>query len=149
MIFVVIIKVATVDPHEYPNGNAFIAELHGGPDKNTTSSMKVNVSDDEENVEVILEKLEPTSKYHCELFIPVTASVHVQGQDAVSVKNIFGSELVVYAKRFINIKEVRANKIVLQSEEDNISCMGLLLGEKTCVETKKNGASNNFQKRKF
>ncbi|KAI9583488.1 uncharacterized protein LOC119636055 [Glossina fuscipes] len=132
-------KIRSADVHAFPDGNAFISELHGGPVKNCTASMDVKISDDEKQVEVIIKKLAPESDFHCELAVPVRAQVTVNSQHGASVKNIFGRAVRVKAKRFINVRDVRAEFIHLESEGENISCLGLLLGKETVIETKGNG----------
>ncbi|KAM7341901.1 protein FAM185A [Cochliomyia hominivorax] len=133
------VKVSSADPHRYPSGDALIAELHGGPAKNCTASMDVNVSDDECNVEIVLKKLNETTDFHCEIAVPIKASLNINSRYAASVKDTFGDELKVKAVKFLNCKNVRAERIELLSTQGNISCQGILLGKETKVETQNKG----------
>ncbi|KAI8128745.1 hypothetical protein FF38_09972 [Lucilia cuprina] len=133
------VKVSTVDPHKYPNGDALIAELHGGPVKNCTASMQVKVADDERNVEIILKKLTNETDFHCELAVPIKAALNINSKHGATVKNTFGDELIIKAEKFINTTNVRAENIELLSAEGDISCKKILLGKVTTVEAKNKG----------
>uniref|UniRef100_A0A1A9W9P8 Adhesin domain-containing protein n=1 Tax=Glossina brevipalpis TaxID=37001 RepID=A0A1A9W9P8_9MUSC len=133
-------KIRSADVHAFPDGNAFISELHGGPLRNCTASMDVKISDDEKQVEVVIKKIAPESDFHCELAVPIRAAVTVDSRHGASVKNIFGRAVRVKANKFINVRDVRAEFIHLESEGENISCLGLLLGKETLIET--NGKGN-------
>ena len=136
------VKVNSIDPHKYPNGDALIVELHGGPVKNCTASMEVKVSgDNDENVEVFFKKLAEPTDFHCELAIPIKAALNVTSRHAAIVHNIFGNELKVKATKFINTKNIKAESIELLSSEGDINCQGILLGKQTIVKTQTKGVS--------
>lgn len=135
------VKVSSADPHKYPNGDALIAELRGGPVKNCTASMEVKISDDERDVEIVLRKLKETTDFHCELAVPIKASLNIDSRYAASVKNTFGDELIVKTVKFLNCTNVRAERIELKTSVGNISCQGILLGKETKVETQNKGVS--------
>ncbi|XP_065367599.1 uncharacterized protein LOC135960283 [Calliphora vicina] len=135
----IFVKVYSADPHKYPNGDALIAELRGGPVKNCTASMQVKVSDDEHNVEIVLKKLTEDTDFLCELAVPIKAALNINSQHDVIVMNTFGDELKVKAAKFIKTKNVRAETIELLSSEGDIKCEGILLGKETTVEAQNKG----------
>lgn len=143
------LKVTSADPHKYPNGDALIAELRGGPVKNSTASMVVQVSDDESQVKIVLRKLSENTDFHCELAVPIKASLDIDTRYAAIVMNTFGDDLKVKAVKFINTKNVRSENIKLLCSEGDINCQGILLGKETYVETQNKGVSviKNLEKK--
>uniref|UniRef100_A0A1I8Q8P5 Adhesin domain-containing protein n=1 Tax=Stomoxys calcitrans TaxID=35570 RepID=A0A1I8Q8P5_STOCA len=134
------VKVRSADVHDYPNGDVFIAQLRGGPAKNCPASMDIRVSDDESSVEVIVKKLtENTMDFHCELAVPIKASLEICSKSGVNVSKIYGDILKLRAEKYIAVAEVKSEIIDVASVDGNIVCLGLLLGKKTKVETKNNG----------
>lgn len=139
------VKVVSIDPHKYPNGDALIVELHGGPVKNCTASMEVKVSgDNDENVEVNLKKLTEPTDFHCELAIPIKAALNITSRHAALVHNMFGNELKIKATKSINTSNIRAENIELISSGGDINCQGILLGKETVVQTENKGVSYEF-----
>lgn len=135
------VKVKSADPHIYPNGDAFIAELRGGPVKSSTASMEVKISDDDKNVEVVLKKINDSTDFHCELSVPIKAGLNINTRHTVTVQNTFGDALKVKSAKCIKTNNVRAESIQLISEGGDIHCQGILLGKETVIETYNKGVS--------
>ncbi|XP_061394197.1 protein FAM185A [Musca vetustissima] len=136
----IFLKVRSADVHEYPNGDVFIAQLHGGPAKNCPASMEVNVSDDENNVEVVVKKLkDDTGDFFCELEVPVKASLEATSNSGANISKIFGDFLKLKAENYISVSDVKAEEISVESVNGNVFSRGLLLGKRTKIVTNNNG----------
>lgn len=136
------IKVRTADVHDHPGGDVFIAQLHGGPSKNCPASLHVNVSSDESTVEVVVKKLtDSPTDFHCELAIPIRASLEITTKSGATVSNIYGNILKLKATNYVGVSDIKAETIEVESINGNIVGHGLLLGKTTKVETKNNGVS--------
>ncbi|XP_067631779.1 protein FAM185A [Eurosta solidaginis] len=139
------LRIKAADVHEYPDANVLIAELHGGHVRNCPVALQVNVSEDERLINIDINKISNAPDFHCNLEIPIRSDLHVEAQDSVTVSNILSSEVKVKANKNIDIKEVRADSVTLESAEGNIRCKGMLLGRVTRVETSKEG-NMSFEK---
>lgn len=138
----IFIKVRSADVHEYPSGDVFIAQLHGGPAKNCPATMNVTVSDDENSVEVLVKRLkEDTGDFHCELEVPVKASVEVTSNSGANISKIFGDFLKLKAENYITVSDVKAEDISVESINGNVFSRGLLLGKRTKIVTNNKGVS--------
>ncbi|XP_054739247.1 uncharacterized protein LOC129245231 [Anastrepha obliqua] len=133
------LRVKAADVHEYPDANVLIAELHGGHTRNCPVIMKIDVSEDERRVNIVINKVADATDFHCNLEVPIRSDLYVETNDSVKVQNILSSEVTVRAQKHIETKEVRADNVTLDSNGGNITCKGMLLGRVTQVETKEMG----------
>ncbi|XP_075169097.1 uncharacterized protein LOC142241243 [Haematobia irritans] len=135
------VKVRSADVHDYPGGDVFIAQLHGGPAKNCPATMDIKVSDDEKNVEVFVKKIADnnTDDFHCEFAVPIKASLDISSKSGANVSHIYGDIVKVKAQKFIAVSDVKAEIIDVESVEGNILNNGLLLGKNTKLQTKNKG----------
>ncbi|XP_037948784.1 uncharacterized protein LOC119680165 [Teleopsis dalmanni] len=133
----VIVRVA--DVHAYPNGDVFIAELHGGHVKNCGSAMNIKVSEDEKEVDVKLTKLTEDTDFHCELMVPVRSSLNIKSKANCILSNLHSDDICVDAEKNIKTTDIRATNITFNSKNGDVNCAGLLLGNETNIATEGNG----------
>lgn len=134
-------KISAADVHQYPDGNALLAELHGDAVKNCTADMKINVDENEHNVEIVCKKLSDDSDFCCVLAVPIQADLTIESKDSVSVQNMYSQLLNVRAQKNIKTKDIKCSEISLISENGDITCNGMLLAETTSIEIKGGGVS--------
>ncbi|XP_017024884.1 protein FAM185A [Drosophila kikkawai] len=132
----IFVRVQPADVHRYTSGDVFIAQLCGGPVKNSNVTLDVKVSDDNKEVSVVVKKLtDQPSSFECILQVPVRSDVCTAGKANVRVEGIQSELLQVKAEGGILTKNVKATNISLYSENGNIICQGTLLGKITEIET--------------
>lgn len=139
------VRVRTCDVHDYPNGNVFIAELHGIPVGNCPATMKVQISSDEKLVQVNIRKVHTNwdeGNFHCELIIPLRASLFMSPVESATVENLLSENITIKAARFIRVKDVHAEHVVMTTLMDDIYCDGTFLSNESYLRAHKNGVSN-------
>lgn len=138
------VQVKTCNVHDYPEGNVFIAELHGGPVRNCPVTMKVQVSPDDKLVEVKVSKVTNNCDdggFQCELVIPIRASLQLHTLNSASAENLLAQALIIQASRFINVRNIRAEHIALTTYMGDIHCDGTFLANVANLRTNGSGVS--------
>lgn len=139
------VRVRVCNVHQYPDGNVFIAELHGPFKSNCAANMTVHTSSSGQLIDVVVKELKKDSNFHCELIVPVKASLCLHTQQDAMVENLFGKELTVKASRVIDVTDVRSDDINLETFNGDINCRGIFLANEAVLQATGLGVNSVFR----